>query len=112
MEALKNSSALPFELLGRRVENAIGGFTLPAGMATNMIVDGRDVLIPMATEKSSVIAAVGNTARQCRGTGGFFTSISGTEKIAQIQMVKLSAPWAGAPRFRRRRPRSARSPGA
>lgn len=94
VEALRNSSALPFELLDRLVENAIGGFTVPVGIATNMIVDGRDVLIPMATEESSVIAAVGNTARQCRDTGGFTTSISGTEMIAQIQMVKLTDPWA------------------
>jgi hydroxymethylglutaryl-CoA reductase len=92
--ALKQSNALPFELLDRLVENAIGGFTVPVGVATNMIVDGRDVLIPMATEESSVIAAVGNAARQCRDTGGFFTSISGTEMIGQIQLVKLSDPWA------------------
>lgn len=92
--ALKDSSALPFELLDRLVENAIGGFTVPIGIATNMIVDGRDVLIPMATEESSVIAAVGNAARQCRDTGGFFTSISGTQMIAQIQMVKLPDPWS------------------
>lgn len=99
VEALKNSSALPFELLDRLVENAIGGFTVPVGIATNMIVDGRDVLIPMATEESSVIAAVGNTARQCRDTGGFTTSISGTEMIAQIQMVKLTDPWAARARI-------------
>ncbi len=99
VEALKASSALPFELLDRLVENAIGGFTVPIGIATNMIVDGRDVLIPMATEESSVIAAVGNTARQCRDTGGFFTSISGTEMIAQIQMVKLSDPWSARARI-------------
>ena len=94
VQALKDSSALPFELLDRLVENAIGGFTVPVGLATNMIVDGRDILVPMATEESSVIAAVGNTARQCRDTGGFFTSISGTEMIAQVQLVKLTDPWA------------------
>lgn len=94
VQALKDSSALPFELLDRLVENAIGGFTVPVGLATNLIIDGRDVLVPMATEESSVIAAVGNTARQCRSTGGFVTSISGTEMIAQVQIVKLSDPWA------------------
>lgn len=94
VQALKDSSALPFELLDRLVENAIGGFTVPVGLATNLIIDGRDVLVPMATEESSVIAAVGNTARQCRSTGGFVTSISGTEMIAQVQLVKLSDPWA------------------
>ena len=94
VQALRDSSALPFELLDRLVENAIGGFTVPVGLATNMRIDGRDMLIPMATEESSVIAAVGNAARQCRDTGGFFTSISGTEMIAQVQLVKVSDPFS------------------
>jgi hydroxymethylglutaryl-CoA reductase len=94
VEALRNSSALPFELLDKLVENAIGGFTVPVGIATNLIIDGKDKLVPMATEESSVIAAVGNTARQCRDTGGFFTSISATQMIAQVQLVDVSDPWA------------------
>ena len=94
IEAVKQSSSLPFELLDRLVENAIGGFTVPVGLATNMIVDGRDVIVPMATEESSVIAAVGNTAKQCRDTGGFFTSISATDMIAQVQLVQVRDPWA------------------
>uniref|UniRef100_UPI004048022C hydroxymethylglutaryl-CoA reductase, degradative n=1 Tax=Orrella sp. TaxID=1921583 RepID=UPI004048022C len=94
IKALKDSSALPFDLVNRLVENAIGGFTVPLGIATNMIIDGQDILIPMATEESSVIAAVGNTAKQCRETGGFFTSLSGTEMIAQVQIINLSDPWS------------------
>ena len=94
VQLLKSSSALPFDLLDRLIENAIGGFTVPLGIATNMIVNGRDVLVPMATEESSVIAAVGNTAKQCRATGGFFTSLSATEMIAQVQLVGLSDPWS------------------
>ena len=58
-----------------------------------MIIDGQDILIPMATEESSVIAAVGNTAKQCRDTGGFFTSLSSTEMIAQVQIINLTDPW-------------------
>jgi hydroxymethylglutaryl-CoA reductase len=49
IKALKDSSALPFDLVNRLVENAIGGFTVPLGIATNMIIDGQDILIPMAT---------------------------------------------------------------
>lgn len=94
VRAIEQSSALPFDLLDRLVENAIGGFTVPVGLATNMIVDGRDVIVPMATEESSVIAAVGNTAKQCRDTGGFFTSISATDMIAQVQLVQVCDPWA------------------
>jgi hydroxymethylglutaryl-CoA reductase len=59
-----------------------------------MIVDGKDVLVPMATEESSVIAAISNTARQCRSTGGFYTSVSGAEMIAQVQLVDITDPWA------------------
>lgn len=103
VQALRESSALPFELLDRLVENAIGGFTVPVGLATNMRIDGRDMLIPMATEESSVIAAVGNAARQCRDTGGFFTSISGTEMIAQVQLVKVSDPCSARVKILERR---------
>lgn len=98
LQALRDSSGLAFDLIDRMVENAIGGFTVPLGIATNLVVDGRELLVPMATEESSVIAAVGNAARQCRSTGGFTTSISGTEMIAQIQLVKLADPWGARAR--------------
>lgn len=94
LDHLRKAGGLPFELVDRLVENALGAFGVPLGVATNMIVDGRDVLAPMATEESSVIAAVGNSARQCRESGGFHTSISGTEMIAQVQLLGLSDPFA------------------
>ncbi len=75
-------------------ENVIGTFSVPLGIATNMIVDGEDVLVPMATEESSVIAAVCNGARQCRETGGFMTSTSGALMIAQIQITGLDNPFS------------------
>ncbi|TCO74177.1 hydroxymethylglutaryl-CoA reductase, degradative [Rhodovulum euryhalinum] len=81
-------------LVERLIENAVGVMPVPLGVATNMRVDGRDVLVPMATEESSVIAAVGNAAKRCRGTGGFFTSYSGSLTIAQIQIVGLADPQA------------------
>lgn len=91
---IETAGGLPFELVDRLVENAVSAFAVPIGIATNMIVDGRDVLVPMATEESSVIAAVGNAARQCRDSGGFHTSMSGTEMIAQVQLLGLSDPWS------------------
>jgi hydroxymethylglutaryl-CoA reductase len=80
------------ELASRMIENMITTLAVPVGIAPNMKVDGRDVLIPMATEESSVIAAVGNAARQCYDAGGFTTSTSGTQMIAQIQLVDIAAP--------------------
>ena len=70
--------------------NVIGTMNIPVGIATNMRVDGRDRLIPMATEESSVVAAVCNAARQCYDAGGFVTSMSGTQMIAQIQLTHVS----------------------
>ncbi len=74
------------------IENAVSTISIPVGIATNVRVDGRDVLVPMATEESSVVAAVCNSARQCYDAGGFVTSVSGTDMIAQIQLVGVSDP--------------------
>jgi hydroxymethylglutaryl-CoA reductase len=74
------------------IENVVSTISIPVGIATNVKVDGRDVLVPMATEESSVVAAVCNSARQCYGSGGFVTSVSGTLMIAQIQLVGVSDP--------------------
>ena len=74
------------------IENCVSTISIPVGIATNVKVDGRDVLVPMATEESSVVAAVCNSARQRYDAGGFTTSVSGTEMIAQIQLVGVSDP--------------------
>ena len=73
-------------------ENVIGTMNIPLGIATNLIVDGEEVLVPMATEESSVIAAVCNAAKQCRDTGGVFASWTGPRMIAQIQILGVSDP--------------------
>lgn len=73
-------------------ENVVGTMNVPLGVATNLIVDGVDVLVPMATEESSVVAAVCNAARQCRETGGVATSWTGPQMIAQIQILGLGDP--------------------
>lgn len=79
-------------LADHMIENMVTTIAIPVGIATNVRVDGRDVLVPMATEESSVVAAVCNSARQCYASGGFVTSVSGTEMIAQVQLVGLPDP--------------------
>jgi hydroxymethylglutaryl-CoA reductase len=88
-----NSGNLDQEIGNHMIENFMGTMTIPVGIATNMKVDGRDVLVPMATEESSVVAAVCNAARQSYDNGGFITSMSGTRMIAQIQLVQVSDPY-------------------
>ncbi len=75
-------------------ENVLGTMNIPLGIATNLIIDGKDVLVPMASEESSVIAAVCNGARQCRDTGGITTSKDENCMIGQIQITGLSDPFA------------------
>lgn len=85
-------SNIDAHLADHMIENMVTTIAIPVGIATNLRVDGRDVLVPMATEESSVVAAVGNSARQCYDTGGFVTSMSGTEMIAQIQLLDIPDP--------------------
>ena len=91
-EQLGRHSNLDHHTAEHMIENVIGSLAIPIGIATNMKVDGRDVLVPMATEESSVVAAVCNSARQCYESGGFVTSVSGNLMIAQVQLVGLSDP--------------------
>jgi len=92
LDSLRETGNLPFPLADRLVENVIGTMTVPIGIATNMVVDGGDVLVPMATEESSVIAAVCNAAKQCRDAGGFTTSTTAPRMIAQVQLVDVPDP--------------------
>jgi hydroxymethylglutaryl-CoA reductase len=82
------------ELADDMVENAIGTMPIPLGLATNVRVDGEDVLVPMATEESSVVAAVCNSAKQCYETGGVKSLATEPLMIAQIQVLDLDEPFA------------------
>jgi hydroxymethylglutaryl-CoA reductase len=77
------------------VENVVGVLSIPLGFAANFTINGRDVLVPMATEEPSVIAAASNAARIARTAGGFFTSSTDPLMRAQIQLVDVADP-AGA----------------
>ena len=93
---------LPPPLADKMIENVIATMNVPIGIATNVKVDGEDVLIPMATEESSVVAAVCNAARQTYDNG-FTTSVSGTLMIAQVQAVDVLDPYAARLRLLEKR---------
>lgn len=88
------SAGLGVEQADRMVENVVGTFQVPLGIATNFIIDGRELAIPMATEEPSVIAAASNGARMARGGGGFVTSSTGPIMRAQIQATGIGDPFA------------------
>ncbi len=92
-------SGLTIEQADKMVENVIGVFQVPLGIATNFIVDGREILVPMATEEPSVIAAASNGARMAREGGGFHTSSTGPVMRAQIQAVDVDDPYGAKHRI-------------
>ena len=88
-EALRGDGALSPEIADGMIENVIGVFELPLGVATNFIVNGRDRLIPMAVEEPSVVAAASYMARIARDHGGFETSSTDPVMRAQIQVLQV-----------------------
>ena len=89
VETLSSDAQTHGDLAANLVENVIGVMSIPLGVATNLIVDAQDVLVPMATEESSVVAAVCNGAKACRSTGGVKTRSGDPLMIAQIQIMDL-----------------------
>lgn len=80
---------LPFEKIDRMVENAIGSFSLPLGIATNFVINGKEYLVPMAIEEPSVIAAASHAAKLARSKGGFKASAKSSILRGQIQVTNL-----------------------
>jgi hydroxymethylglutaryl-CoA reductase len=74
------------ELTDVFIENAVGAFALPLGVATNFLINGSDVLVPMAVEESSVLAAASHGAKLARVGGGFKTSATAPIMTGQIQL--------------------------
>jgi len=86
-------SGLGLAQADKMVENVIGLYQIPLGVATNFVIDGKEVLIPMVTEEPSVIAAASNGARMARGSGGFTTSCTEPVMRALIQLTGIEDPY-------------------
>lgn len=86
---LQAAAAHDGDLADNLSENVIGVMAIPLSVATNLTVDGEDVLVPMATEESSVVAAVCNGARACRDAGGVTCEADDPCMIAQVQITGL-----------------------
>ncbi|MFB6197124.1 MAG: 3-hydroxy-3-methylglutaryl-CoA reductase, partial [Halobacteriaceae archaeon] len=87
------------DVVDRLSENVIGSIEFPMSIATNFVIDGRDVLVPMAIEESSVVAAASHGAKLARSTGGFETSTTGPYMIGQVQVRDVSDPNAARTRI-------------
>ena len=91
LQILRGVNALPIESAEHFIENVIGVFPLPLGVATYFNIDDRDIMIPMAVEETSIVAAVSSTAKWIRKQGGKITTEArGRLIIGQIQIPKVA----------------------
>lgn len=88
------NGALSVERADKMIENVIGTYNLPLGIATNFQINGRDTLIPMVVEEPSIVAGASYAARLVRAGGGFHTSSTPPVMIGQVQLTGVSDPLA------------------
>jgi hydroxymethylglutaryl-CoA reductase len=84
-----DTSIFKFEDINKMIENAVGVFQIPLGIANNFVINDKEYLIPMAIEEPSVIAAASNAAKIAKEAGGFKAKADKSIMIGQIQLVSL-----------------------
>jgi hydroxymethylglutaryl-CoA reductase len=89
---LEAGGGLPVEVADTMSENVLATFSLPFSVAPNFLIDGRDFVVPMATEEPSVVAAAANAAKLIRNTGGFFGEADPAIMTGQIQLDQVADP--------------------
>lgn len=95
-QILENTSGIGFEQADKMVENAIGTFSFPLGIATNFLINKKEYLVPMVIEEPSVIAAASKAAKIARIHGGFTMQSNESYSIGQIQVVNVDVKSATA----------------
>jgi hydroxymethylglutaryl-CoA reductase len=75
------------------IENVVGTFSLPLGIARYFKVNGREVPVPMVVEEPSIVAGASFMAKLALGTGGFFAHTTSPEMIGQLQVLDLDDPF-------------------
>ncbi|HQN43257.1 MAG TPA: hydroxymethylglutaryl-CoA reductase, degradative [Anaerolineaceae bacterium] len=91
-DALSGCTGLSLEQADHMIENVIGTYALPLGIAQNFVINGRAVWVPMVVEEPSIVAGASFMARLVRGGGGFTTSSDEPLMIGQMQVLNLSDP--------------------
>lgn len=92
LAALTGVNGLQPEQANAMIENVIGTYALPLGIAQNFVVNGRAVLVPMVIEEPSVVAGASFMARLAQAGGGFTAHTTPPEMIGQMQIIDLVNP--------------------
>ena len=90
LAALSGAGGLSAEQADHMIENVVGVYSLPLGIAQNFVINGREVLVPMVIEEPSVVAGASFMAKLARAAGGFHASVTAPEMIGQMQIVNLT----------------------
>ncbi len=87
---------LNLETANGMIENVVGLYSLPLGIAQNFLINGREVLVPMVIEEPSVVASASFMAKLARASGGFEAGMRSQEMIGQLQVLDLADPHQAA----------------
>lgn len=90
LAALTGQAGLNAHQADHMIENVVGRYALPLGIALNFVVNGRQVLVPMVIEEPSVVAGASFMAKLARAGGGFSAHTSPPEMIAQLQILDVA----------------------
>jgi hydroxymethylglutaryl-CoA reductase len=91
---LAGKPMLTTETADHMIENAVGVYGMPLGIARNFLINGREVLVPMAIEEPSVVAGASFMAKLARAGGGFVATTTAPEMIGQLQLLDIADPAA------------------
>jgi hydroxymethylglutaryl-CoA reductase len=92
--AILGEAGLGLDRANQMIENVVGVHALPLGIATNFLVNGWDVLVPMAIEEPSVVAGASLAAKLARAGGGFQAHASEPVMIGQMQVLDVADAWS------------------
>ena len=65
-------------------ENTITNFFIPYGISPNVTINGKDYIVPMVIEESSVVAAASAAAKFWGERGGFHAEVIDVRKVGQV----------------------------
>jgi hydroxymethylglutaryl-CoA reductase len=94
LAALSGADGLTDEQAEHMIENVVGTYSLPVGIARHFVINGRPVSIPMVVEEPSIVAGASFMAKLAQPTGGFEATATAPEMIGQIQILDLDDPEA------------------
>ena len=96
LKGFNPNGGLSLETANGMIENVVGLYSLPLGIAQNFLINGREILVPMVIEEPSVVASASFMAKLAKASGGFEAGMRSQEMIGQLQVLDLADPHKAA----------------